>query len=52
MHFHAKLSYQKAITRGWLADDSTFDDFFDMSIGASIPDLDLTQTLSDNDDEE
>jgi hypothetical protein len=51
LDFHAKHSYQKAITRGWLADDSTFDDFFDISIGASIPDLDLNQTLSDNDDE-
>lgn len=51
LDFHAKRSYQKAINRGWLAASSTFDDFFDMSIGASIPDLNLYQTLFDDEEE-
>lgn len=52
LDFHAKRSYQKAINRGWLAPNSTFDDFFDMSINASIPDLFVYQTLFDDDEEE
>jgi hypothetical protein len=52
LDYHAKRSYQKAINRGWLEANSTFVDFFDMSIGASIPDLNLNQTLSDDDDDE
>jgi hypothetical protein len=52
LDFHAKLSYKTAISRGWLAENSTFDDFFDMSIGASIPDLYVYQTQFDDEDEE
>lgn len=51
LDFHAKRSYQKAINRGWLAANSTFDDFFDMSIGASIPDLYVYQTLDDDEED-
>jgi len=51
LDFHAKRSYQKAINRGWLAPSSTFDDFFDMSIGSSIPDLNIYQTLFDDEDD-
>jgi hypothetical protein len=47
LDFHAKRSYQKAINRGWLAASSTFDDFFDMSIGASIPDLNIYDDVED-----
>ena len=50
LDYHAKLSFTKAINRDWLAAESKFDDFFDMSIGASIPDLQLYQTLFDDND--
>jgi hypothetical protein len=36
LDFHAKRSYQKAINCGWLVANSTFDAFFNMSIGDSI----------------
>jgi hypothetical protein len=47
LDFHAKLSYQNAISRGWLAHDASFDDFFDMSVDSSIPDLNLYQDEDD-----
>jgi hypothetical protein len=50
LDFHAKQSYRKAINRAWLHPSSTFDDFFDMSLGASIPDLNIYQTLFDDDE--
>ena len=50
LDFHAKRSYQKAINRGWIVASSTVDDFFDMSIGASIPDLNVYQTLFDDEE--
>jgi len=50
LDFHAKLSYQKAIKRGWLEPSSTFDTFFDMSIDASIPDLNLYETIIGDED--
>jgi hypothetical protein len=53
LDFHAKCSYEKAINKGWLASSSTFTDFFDMSVGSSIPDRDIYQDLqSDNDSDE
>ena len=51
LDFHSKCSYQKAINRGWLAANSTFDDFFDMSIGTSIPDLYVYQTAFDDEED-
>ena len=45
LDFHAKCSYEKAINKGWVAPSETFDDFFDMSVGASIPDLNMYQDL-------
>ena len=48
LDFHAKCSYRKAISRGWLAPDSAFDDFFDMSIESSIPDLYVYQIEDDD----
>ena len=51
LDFHAKCSYRKAISRGWLLPDSAFADFFDMSIGSSIPDLNVYQ-LNDDDEED
>ena len=47
LDFHAKLSYKNAINLRWLAPNSTFDDFFNMSIGASIPDLNPYQVMGD-----
>ncbi len=43
LDWHAKCSYSSAKIRGWIDTTETFDDFFDMSIGASIPDLILYQ---------
>jgi hypothetical protein len=51
LDFHAKCSYQKAIKRRWLAENPTFDNFFDMPIGDSIPDLHLYQTLFDDEED-
>jgi len=45
LDFHAKCSYEKAINKGWIAPSETFDDFFDMSVGSSIPDLYMYQDL-------
>jgi hypothetical protein len=53
LDFHGKCSYEKAINKGWLPPDSTFTDFFNMSIGSSIPDLHATMDeSSDEEDEE
>ena len=53
LDFHAKCSYEKAINKGWLPPESTFADFFDMSIDGSIPDLHVdTDESSDEEDEE
>lgn len=53
LDFHAKCSFEKAINKGWLEPSSSFVDFFDMSIGSSIPDLHIYQDLfSDADSEE
>jgi len=41
LNFHAKLSFQKAIRKGWIANDISFEDFFDLSIDGSIPDLNM-----------
>ncbi len=41
LDFHAKLSYRKAIAKGWIEESSVFDDFFDLSLGGSIPDIDV-----------
>jgi hypothetical protein len=52
LDYHAKLSYHKAINKGWLPSGSTFENFFDMSIGGSIPDLNIYQNLFPSDDSE
>ena len=49
LDFHAKCSYEKAINKGWIEQDSSFEDFFDMSVGSSIPDLQVYQDISDSD---
>lgn len=54
LDFHAKCSFEKAINKGWLAPSSSFTDFFDMSVGSSIPDYNIYQDLEsdgDSDDE-
>lgn len=51
LDFHAKRSYQQAINRDWLEASSTFVDFFDMSIGDSIPDFHLYQTEFDDEED-
>jgi hypothetical protein len=45
LDFHAKCSFEKAINKGWLEPNSSFVDFFDMSVGSSIPDLHIYQDL-------
>jgi len=41
LDFHAKLSFDSAIRRQWIAPDAAYESFFDMSIDASIPDLNI-----------
>ena len=53
LDFHAKCSFEKAINKGWLEPNSKFENFFDMSVGSSIPDLNMYQDLlSDADSKE
>ncbi len=40
LDFHAKLSSEKAIRKGWIAKTETVVSFFDLSLDASVPDLD------------
>ncbi len=51
LHFHAKMSFQHAIKRNWIPNDSSFIDYFNMSIGASIPDFDYKEESIDGDSE-
>ncbi len=48
LNFHAKVSFQKAIRKGWIANDVSFDDFFDLSIDGSIPDLNIYDEFIDD----
>ena len=50
LDFHAKCSFEKAINKGWLAANSTFVNFFDMSVGSSIPDYNIYQDLESDED--
>jgi hypothetical protein len=50
LYFHAKLAYQKAIRKGWIVGSSTIDTYFELSIDASIPDLNMYDKYFDIDD--
>ncbi len=50
LNFHAKRSFQTAIKKKWLAADSRIDDYFEMSIGSSLPDFHVYQSESDGGD--
>jgi hypothetical protein len=39
LDFHAKCAFRFAAANGWIASTDTCADFFDMSVGGSIPDL-------------
>lgn len=45
LDFHAKCSFERARRLGWIDEGDTFDDFWNMSVGASIPDLNFYQNL-------
>ena len=51
LDFYAKLSFDRAINKGWIPASSDFDDFFDMSLGGSILDLYIYHDLLDSDEE-
>jgi len=38
LDFHAKMSFRKAISKGWVDESSTVTDFFNLSFEGSIPD--------------
>jgi hypothetical protein len=43
LDWHAKCAYRSAIARGWIEASETFENFFDLSIDSSIPDLCIYQ---------
>ncbi len=45
LDWHAKCAYQSAKSRGWIEYTDSFNDFFNMSLGSSIPDLNIYQDL-------
>jgi hypothetical protein len=47
LDFHAKMAYKNAITKNWIAPDVMFDEFFDLSIDGSIPDLFIYDDVND-----
>lgn len=56
LDFHAKLSYEKAIRKGWVVRTEIVTSFFDLSLNASIPDLnqysEFINADSDHEEEE
>lgn len=50
LDFHAKCSFRQAVAQRWIADSETFQDFFRMSIGASIPDLNPYQDFDEDEE--
>lgn len=52
LDFHAKCSFRVAAANGWITQTDTLESFFDMSVGASIPDLDVYQDLFEDEDED
>ena len=48
LHWHARLSYNAAIKRGWIENSETFTNYFDLSIGGSIPDFSIYQDNVDS----
>ena len=50
LDFHAKCSFRLAVSQGWIADSETFEDFFNMSLGASIPDLNPYQDFGEDEE--
>ncbi len=51
LNFHAKMSFRHAINHKWIPNDSSFTDYFNMSIDASIPDFDIKGQSIDDDSE-
>ena len=45
LDWHAKCAYRSAISRSWIEASETFDDYFNLSIDSSIPDLHIYQDL-------
>lgn len=52
LDFHAKCSFRVAAANGWITHNDTVESFFDMSIGASIPDLHVYQDLFEDENED
>lgn len=52
LDFHAKCSFRVAAAKGWIDSSDQVADFFDMSIGASVPDLNVYQELFGKSEEE
>jgi hypothetical protein len=47
LDFHAKMAFKNAITKNCIAPDVMFDNFFDLSIDGSIPDLFMYADVND-----